>query len=133
MRRFGPGLVVAAAFIGPGTITTASVAGAQFGFSLLWAIVFAVVATLVLQEMSARLGLISGQGLAEALRSTFNQPVLGGAATALVIVAIGFGNAAYEAGNILGAAMGLEVLSAVGSHGCCRRGMGACYGSLSVH
>ena len=111
MRRFGPGLVVAAAFIGPGTITTASVAGAQFGFSLLWAIVFAVVATLVLQEMSARLGLISGQGLAEALRSTFKQPVLGGAATALVIVAIGFGNAAYEAGNILGAAMGLEVLS----------------------
>ncbi len=111
MRRFGPGLVVTAAFIGPGTITTASIAGAQFGFSLLWAIVFAVVATLVLQEMSARLGLISGQGLAEALRSTFNQPVLGGVATALVIVAIGFGNAAYEAGNILGAAMGLEVLS----------------------
>ena len=111
MRRFGPGLVVTAAFIGPGTITTASVAGAQFGFSLLWAIVFAVVATLVLQEMSARLGLISGQGLAEALRSTFNQPVLSGVATALVIVAIGFGNAAYEAGNILGAAMGLEVLS----------------------
>ena len=111
MRRFGPGLVVTAAFIGPGTITTASVAGAHFGFSLPWAIVFAVVATLVLQEMSARLGLISGQGLAEALRSTFNQPVLGGVATALVIVAIGFGNAAYEAGNILGAAMGLEVLS----------------------
>ena len=109
--RFGPGLVVTAAFIGPGTITTASIAGAQFGFSLLWSIVFAIVATIVLQEMAARLGLISGRGLAEALRSTFDQPVLTAATVALVIVAIGVGNAAYESGNIIGAAMGLEVLT----------------------
>ena len=109
--RFGPGLVVTAAFIGPGTITTASIAGAQFGFSLLWSIIFAIVATIVLQEMAARLGLISGRGLAEALRSTFDQPLLTAATVALVIVAIGVGNAAYESGNIIGAAMGLEVLT----------------------
>ena len=109
--RFGPGLVVTAAFIGPGTITTASIAGAQFGFSLLWSIVFAIVATIVLQEMAARLGLISGRGLAEALRSTFDQPLLTAATVVLVIVAIGVGNAAYESGNIIGAAMGLEVLT----------------------
>ncbi len=109
--RFGPGLVVTAAFIGPGTITTASIAGAQFGFSLLWSIIFAIVATIVLQEMAARLGLISGRGLAEALRSTFDQPLLTAATVVLVIVAIGVGNAAYESGNIIGAAMGLEVLT----------------------
>ncbi len=38
-RPFGPGLLVAAAFIGPGTVTTASVAGAQFGFALVWSAV----------------------------------------------------------------------------------------------
>ena len=109
--RFGPGLVVTAAFIGPGTITTASIAGAQFGYSLLWSIVFAIVATIVLQEMAARLGLISGLGPGEALRSTFDRPWMTAASIALVVIAIGVGNAAYEAGNIIGAAMGLEVLT----------------------
>ena len=87
--RFGPGLVVTAAFIGPGTITTASIAGARFGFSLLWSIVFAVVATIVLQEMAARLGLISGLGPGEALRSTFDRPWMTAASIALVVIAIG--------------------------------------------
>ena len=109
--RFGPGLVVTAAFIGPGTITTASIAGARFGFSLLWSIVFAVTATIVLQEMAARLGLISGLGPGEALRSTFDRPWMTAASIALVVIAIGVGNAAYESGNIIGAAMGLEVLT----------------------
>ena len=47
--RLGPGLLVTAAFIGPGTITTASVAGANFGFALIWTILFSVVATILLQ------------------------------------------------------------------------------------
>ncbi|MDH3994286.1 MAG: divalent metal cation transporter, partial [Gammaproteobacteria bacterium] len=46
MKRFGPGLLVMAAFIGPGTVTTASKAGADFGFTLIWAILFSLVATL---------------------------------------------------------------------------------------
>ena len=54
-RRFGPGFLVAAAFIGPGTVTTASLAGAQHGYALAWAVVAAIGATLVLQEMAARL------------------------------------------------------------------------------
>ena len=57
--RFGPGILVTAAFVGPGTITTASSAGASFGFALIWALVFSVIATIVLQEMAARLGLSS--------------------------------------------------------------------------
>lgn len=111
LRKFGPGLLVTAAFIGPGTITTASSAGAHFGFALLWALLFSLLATVVLQEMAARLGLVTRQGLAEALRGYFDSPVLGRAAVLLVVAAVGVGNAAYEAGNIAGAALALELVS----------------------
>ncbi len=113
MRRFGPGLLVTAAFIGPGTITTASTAGANFGFTLLWALLFSVLATWVLQEMAARVGLVSRQGLAQALCGTFDTPWVNTLAVLLVVAAIGFGNAAYEAGNIAGAALGAQSLTGV--------------------
>lgn len=108
--RFGPGFLVTAAFIGPGTLTTASVAGATSGFVLVWALVFSIVTTLVLQEMAARLGIVSRLGLSEALRSQLVQPWLRGALMGLVVLAIGVGNAAYEAGNIIGAALGAAEL-----------------------
>ena len=63
LRNFGPGLLVAAAFIGPGTIVTASRAGASYGSALLWAVVFSAIATAVLQEMAARVGLVNPQGV----------------------------------------------------------------------
>lgn len=110
-RRFGPGLLVTAAFIGPGTVTTATRAGAAFGFALLWAVVFAIVATIFLQEMSARLGLVTRQGLGEAVRSTFQQQFMRFLSCVLVASAIGFGNAAYQTGNITGASIGLSLLS----------------------
>lgn len=111
MKRFGPGFLVTAAFIGPGSIATASAAGANFGVVLLWALVFSIVATIVLQEMAARLGLVSGEGLSQALRTTFQNPIISRCAVILVVAAIGLGNAAYEAGNISGAAMGLQSLT----------------------
>jgi manganese transport protein len=110
LRNLGPGLLVAAAFIGPGTVTTASVAGAGFGYAILWALVFSMVATIILQEMASRLGVVSREGLGEALRSTFRNPVLRFLAVLLVVSAITFGNAAFETGNITGAALGLEAL-----------------------
>ncbi|MDA9919481.1 Nramp family divalent metal transporter [Porticoccaceae bacterium] len=110
MKKFGPGLLVTAAFIGPGSIATASAAGANFGSVLLWALLFSLIATVVLQEMAARLGLVTGEGLSQALRTTFNNPALSRAAVLLVVAAIGVGNAAYEAGNISGAALGLQSL-----------------------
>ncbi|MDP2237800.1 MAG: Nramp family divalent metal transporter [Bacteroidales bacterium] len=108
--RFGPGALVTAAFIGPGTITTCSIAGAGFGYALLWGLVFSVIATIVLQEMSSRLGIISRQGLGEALRKHFNQPVTKILTALLVISAITIGNAAFETGNLLGASIGLQLL-----------------------
>ena len=111
LQQFGPGLLVAAAFIGPGTVTTASVAGAETGYALLWALVFSIFATLVLQEMSARLGIVARLGLGEALRQSFDSPLLRWAVIVLVVVAIGFGTAAFETGNITGAALGLETVA----------------------
>ncbi len=110
LAQLGPGLIVAAAFVGPGTVTTASVAGADYGFALLWALVFSVVAAMVLQEMSARLGVVSREGLGEALRSTFANPVVKIAAVVLVVAAIAVGNAAFQGGNLIGAALGLEAV-----------------------
>jgi len=112
--RFGPGILVTAAFIGPGTITTASTAGANFGFALLWALLFSIFATIVLQEMAARLGLVSREGLAEAMRGTFKSQFFGRFSVFLVVAAVGFGNAAYEAGNIAGAALALSSISNLG-------------------
>jgi NRAMP (natural resistance-associated macrophage protein)-like metal ion transporter len=110
--RIGPGALITAAFIGPGTITTCSIAGAKFGFALLWGLVFSVLATVVLQEMAARLGIITRQGLGEALRKHFNKGLPKLLTIFLVISAITIGNAAFETGNILGATLGLEALFA---------------------
>jgi NRAMP (natural resistance-associated macrophage protein)-like metal ion transporter len=106
--RLGPGLLVTAAFIGPGTITTASVAGANFGFALIWTLLFSVIATILLQSMAARLGVATGHDLASALRATIQTPVFKALAAILVISAIGIGSAAYEAGNLTGASLGLQ-------------------------
>jgi manganese transport protein len=124
LRNLGPGLLVAAAFIGPGTVTTATVAGARFGYALLWALAFSVVATIVLQEMSARLGLVSREGLGEALRTTLTNPMARILSILLVVAAIALGNAAFQMGNITGAAIALETLGG-GSRGAWALAVGA--------
>ncbi|XOV80554.1 MAG: Nramp family divalent metal transporter [Aestuariibacter sp.] len=108
MRKLGPGFLVAAAFIGPGTVTTATIAGAHFGYSLLWALVFSIAATLILQSMAARLGVVTGLGLSENLRSNLPSGIPRVLMMILVILGIGVGNAAYEAGNLTGAAIGMH-------------------------
>ena len=113
MRKFGPGMLVAAAFIGPGTVTTASIAGANFGFVLMWALLLSIIVTFVLQEMSSRLGIVSGLGLSEALRSSINNHFLKAFLMILIVSALGIGNAAFEVGNITGAAIGLSQISSL--------------------
>ena len=104
----GPGTLVAAAFIGPGTVTVCTLAGLQFGFTLLWAMVLSVITTIILQEMSARLGIVTRQGFAEVIRATITNKQLKWLVVILILTAIVVGNAAYEAGNISGAVLGLE-------------------------
>lgn len=101
--------VISAAFIGPGTITTAVTAGSQFQIQLLWAVVFATIACIILQEASARITIASGLSLGKALEKKFGHQrgfwiklFIGGSVL--------LGCAAYEAGNILGAVSGMNLL-----------------------
>lgn len=109
----GPAAFVAAAFIGPGTVTTCTLAGSGFGYALLWALLFSVAATLILQEMSARLGLVGKMGLGEALRAEMKSPAGRALTILLVLTAVAIGNAAYETGNIMGGAMGLGSITGI--------------------
>ena len=111
-KYVGPSTLVTAAFIGPGTLTVCTLAGANAGYALLWALLFSVLATITLQEMSARLGLISQSGLGEAIRKELKHPALRWVGIILTLSAIVIGNAAYEAGNISGAVMGTQQLVA---------------------
>jgi len=108
--NLGPGTLIAAAFIGPGTVTVCMLAGVNHGYDLLWAMVFSILATIVLQEMSARIGLVTHKGLAEIIRTEISIPLLRLLSIFLVISAIVVGNAAYEAGNISGSMMGLQAM-----------------------
>lgn len=113
----GPGVLVAAAFVGPGTVMTALGAGAKFGGSLLWIVVVSLLLAILLQEMSARIGTLTGQGLGETLRRLVNRRPWMWAMAALIICAIGFGNAAYQTGNLMGAAVGMRIgMPAVTGH-----------------
>ncbi|MDD8060644.1 MULTISPECIES: Nramp family divalent metal transporter [Shewanella] len=110
LKKIGPGVVVTAAFIGPGTITACTLAGAKFGYSLLWALGFATVATIILQEMSARLGVITQKGLGEVLWDALQHSIFKWPLFLLIMVALYIGNAAYEGGNLAGAALGIQAI-----------------------
>ena len=109
-RDIGPGVLIAAAFIGPGTVTLCTVAGASFGYSLIWAIVLSIFSTIVLQEMSLRIGLITKMNLAQAIRINIKSKFLNRLLLILIISSILIGNAAYEAGNITGASLGISAI-----------------------
>ena len=108
--KMGPGVLVAAAFIGPGTVTVCSMAGVQYGYLLLWALLLSVVATVVLQEMAARLGIVTQKGLANAIKEEIGVRWIKLLVLGLILSAIVIGNAAYEGGNIGGASLGLEAI-----------------------
>lgn len=107
LQNIGPGLIITSAFIGPGTVTICTLAGINFGYSLIWCIFFSIIATCYLQELSSRLGIISRKGLSEILidiDNTLIRKIIIG----IIFLSLFVGNAAYESGNISGTVMGLE-------------------------
>lgn len=104
---------MAAAFIGPGTVASCSMAGAQFGYALIFALVFATVTTIILQQMTGRLSLGSKYDLGQALREFPQSRLTKGIFAILTLSSITFGCAAYEAGNIIGGSLGLEMVTSV--------------------
>lgn len=132
MKRWGAILLwsaIAAAFIGPGTVTTAATAGASYGAALLWAVLFSVLATYVLQEAAARLTIATGSDLAEVLRQRFPSGLMRALTLVLAGGAILVGAMAYEAGNILGAVAGVTLALDLPKAGL-TLGLGALAGAL---
>jgi manganese transport protein len=109
-RDIGPGILIAAAFIGPGTVTLCTIAGASFGYSLIWAILLSIFATIFLQELSLRIGLVSQKNIIEVIRKSIKSKFLNRFLLILIISSILIGNTAYEAGNITGASLGIAAL-----------------------
>ena len=110
LKQVGPGAVVAAAFIGPGTVTTCTVSGASYGYTLLWALLFSTISVIILQSMASKLGIVKQVGLGEALREKYTGKGARILLAILVIGAVFIGNVAYETGNISGGILGLQAI-----------------------
>src|SRR6267142_4496472 len=85
VKQLGPGLVTGAADDDPSGIATYSQAGAQFGFNMLWTVVFTYPLMVGIQMVSARIGCITGRGLAANIKAAFPRPVLYGIVGLLLI------------------------------------------------
>ena len=97
----GPGIITAAVDNDPGGITTYSVAGSHYGFMLLWTIIPIIIALVLIQQMAARMGIVTGKGLADMIRENF-----GLRATfyiMLLLVIVNFGNVLAEFAGIAAA------------------------------
>lgn len=110
IKAIGPGAVITASFIGPGTVASCTRAGADFGYALLWTVLFSTIATIVLQEMSARLGIVTQNGLGEAIANTFENSKLKKISVWLVGISIVSDCTAYITGDLAGTALGLSTL-----------------------
>lgn len=106
--RLGPGILITAAFIGPGTLTVCTMVGVNSGMLLLWAILFSVIITIISQNIVAKISWETKKGLAQVLLEHSKTPLKKWSLIILLISAIFFGNSAYEAGNITGAKIGLQ-------------------------
>src|SRR3979409_886765 len=100
----GPGFITASVDNDAGGIFTYSVAGAQFGYSLLWTMIPITIALVVVQEMSARMGAVTGKGLSDLIREEFGFRVTFWLMLALVVT--NFGNVVAE---FAGVASSLEL------------------------
>jgi NRAMP (natural resistance-associated macrophage protein)-like metal ion transporter len=85
VKQLGPGLITGAADDDPSGIATYSQAGAQFGYSMLWTVLFTYPLMVGIQMVSARLGCITGRGLAANIKTVFPRPVLYGIVGLLLV------------------------------------------------
>ena len=100
----GPGIITANVDNDAGGITTYSVAGAHYGYSLLWMMPVVAVALIIVQEMSARLGVVTGKGLADLIRER-----LGVRVTTLILALLLFVNLANTVSEFAGVAASMEI------------------------
>ena len=103
----GPGFITANVDNDPGGILTYSQAGARFGYTLLWTLIPTTIALIVVQEMAARMGAVTGKGLADLIREEF-----GLRATFFIMLVLGLANIGNIAAEFAGIASGLGLFGA---------------------
>ena len=101
----GPAYLVSVGYMDPGNWATDLEGGARFGFQLLWVLVMSNLMAILLQTLSARLGIVTGRDLAQACRETYPRAI-SAALWVLCEIAI----AACDLAEVIGAAIGLNLL-----------------------
>src|SRR5512135_1503951 len=101
----GPAFIASVAYMDPGNFATNIQGGAQFGYQLLWVIVASNLMAMLIQSLSAKLGIASGLNLAEQCRNNFPRPVVWGMWIIMELVAM-----ATDLAEFLGAALGFNLL-----------------------
>jgi manganese transport protein len=101
----GPAYLVSVGYMDPGNWATDIAAGSRFGYALLWVLLMSNLMAILLQSLSARLGIVTGMDLAQACRAMFNRKA-SWALWALAELAI----AATDLAEVLGSAIGLQLL-----------------------
>lgn len=108
MPFLGPAFIASVAYVDPGNFATNIQAGAQFGYMLLWVIIASNLMAMLIQTLSAKLGLATGMNLAEHCRRSFSRPVVICMWLLMEIVAM-----ATDLAEFLGAALGFHLLLGV--------------------
>jgi len=101
----GPAFIASVAYMDPGNFATNIQGGAEFGYTLLWVIVASNLMAMLIQSLSAKLGIASGLNLAEQCRNNFPRPIVWGMWVISELVAM-----ATDLAEFLGAALGLNLL-----------------------
>jgi manganese transport protein len=105
LALLGPAFVASVAYIDPGNFATNFAAGAKFGYALAWVIVIANLMAMLVQYLSAKVGVATGQDLAELCRAYLPRPVTGGLWVQAELIAM-----ATDLAEFVGAALGLNLL-----------------------
>ncbi len=110
-KNIGPATLIAAAFIGPGTVSVCALAGINHGYALISVMFVSLFMTIFLQELCARLAIKFQKDLIALIKTYFSgQKILKVVIFILIFMAIVFGNIAYEAGNLSGINIGLQIM-----------------------
>src|SRR3974390_954608 len=101
----GPAVIASIAYMDPGNFATNIQAGARYGYTLLWVVLLANLIAMLLQALSAKLGIVTGRNLAEMCRDEFPRPVVWGMWVMSEVAAM-----ATDLAEFLGGAIGLSLL-----------------------
>lgn len=104
LALIGPGIITSNVDNDAGGITTYSLAGSEFGLTLLWILIPITLALIVIQEMCARMGVVSGKGLSDLIRERFGAKV-----TFYLMIALFFTNFGNAISNFAGVAASMEI------------------------